>query len=340
MKALFIGGTGTISSAVTELAVQGGWELTLLNRGNRNAELPAGVETITADIRDERATAEKLKGTYFDVVADFIAFTPEDVLRDFRLFAGKTGQFIFISSASGYQKPPLDVFITERTPMHNPFSKYSSLKIDCEETLRSLYRKEGFPVTIVRPSHTYSERSMPVGLHGSRGSWGVLNRMLQGKPVIIPGDGSTVWTLTYNRDFAKGFVGLMGNPLALGQSIHITSDERLTWNRIHETIAEALGVELKAYHVSSDFLDSCCDLDVRSSQTGDKTNNAIFDNSRIKELVPDFSCTLRFDQGARLCARYMLSHPETQREDARFDDWCDRVIAELELAGQRIRSGG
>ncbi len=339
MKALFIGGTGTISSAITALAPKLGWELTLLNRGSHNEGLPESVKTIRADIHDEKDVAEKLEGLRFDVVADFIAFEPDAVERDWRLFNGKTAQYIFISSASAYQKPPTDPFIDESTPMCNPFWEYSRNKIACEDALLAHYRKDGFPITIVRPSHTYCDASMPVGLHGSKGCWQVLKRMQQGKPVIIPGDGSTVWTLTHNEDFAKAFVGLMGNAHALGGTYQITSDERLTWNQIHKIIADAMGVELKAVHVSSEFLDACSDMDLRGSLIGDKSNNAIFDNSRIKALVPGFCATIRFDQGARRCLKYMLAHPETQVEDPEFDAWCDRVIEALEEAKEKVLKG-
>lgn len=337
MKALFIGGTGTISSAITALASSLGWELTLLNRGNSNGRLPEGVETIRADIHDEASAAQKLQGRRFDVVADFIAFEPEAVERDYRLFAGRTGQYIFISSASAYQKPPVNPFITESTPLHNPYWLYSRNKAACEDALMAHYRRDGFPITIVRPSHTYSDRSVPVGLHGAKGSWQVLRRMQLGKKVIIPGDGTTLWTLTHNEDFARGFLGLMGNPHAIGQSVHITSDERVTWNQAHQAVAAALGVELKAMHVSSEFLDACSPTDLLGPLLGDKSNNAIFDNSKIKELTPGFTAAIRFDQGARRCVDYMLSHPETQVEDPDFDLWCDRVIAALEEAKAKLR---
>jgi len=218
MKALFIGGTGTISMAITRaLATNPDWELYLLNRGTRKAEIPEGVKVITADVTDEAQTAKALEGMTFDCVCDFIGFVPEQLERDYRLFAGKTKQFMYISSASAYQTPPADYKITEGTPLYNPFWQYSRDKIACEEYLMKLYREEGFPITIVRPSHTYDERNLPLGAHGDKGSWQIIKRMLEGKPVIIHGDGASLWTITFNTDFAKGFIGLMGNIHAIGE---------------------------------------------------------------------------------------------------------------------------
>ena len=329
MKALFIGGTGTISSAVSSLALERGWELYLLNRGNR--QLPVGARQILADIRDEADVREKVGGMRFDVVADFIAFTPDQVERDFRLFSSLTGQYIFISSASAYQKPLSSPIITESTPVHNPYWQYSRDKIACEDLLTGLYRKEGFPVTIVRPSHTYGERSVPVALHGGKGSYQVLDRMKKGKKVIVPGDGTSLWTLTSSADFAKAFLGLMGNIHAIGQTYHITSDELLSWNQVHEIIASALGVEANLVHIPSDVL-GALNPDWVGGLTGDKANSVIFDNAKIKRAVPGFTATTRFDQGVRETVRYVESHPECQTLDPEFDDWCDRVIEAWERA--------
>lgn len=323
MNALFIGGTGTISSAVSSLALERGWELYLLNRGNR--QLPEGARQILADIRDEADVREKVGGMRFDVVADFIAFTPDQVERDFKLFSGLAGQYVFISSASAYQKPLSSPIITESTPVHNPFWQYSRDKIACEDLLTGLYRIEGFPVTIVRPSHTYGERSVPVALHGGKGSYQVLDRMKKGKKVIVPGDGTSLWTLTSSADFAKAFLGLMGNTHAIGQTYHITSDELLSWNQVHEIIASALGVEANLVHIPSDVL-GALNLDWVGGLTGDKANSVIFDNAKIKRAVPGFTATTRFDQGIRETVRYVESHPECQTLDPEFDDWCDRVI--------------
>lgn len=340
MKALFIGGTGTISTAITQLVAQTpGWELYLINRGNRNNELPAGVKTIVVDINDEARVAEAIKDLQFDVVCDFIGFVTSQLERDYRLFKGKTRQFMYISSASAYQKPLSSPYIVEGTPLCNPYWEYSRNKIACEELLTRWYREEGFPITIIRPSHTYCERSVPVAIHGAKGSWQVLKRMLDGKPVIIPGDGTTLWTVTHNSDFAKAFVGLMGNKHAIGETFHITSDENLTWNQIHEIVAQALGVELKPYHVASDLLAEVMkQYDMGGNLIGDKANTVIFDNTKVKRAVPGFVCTTRFDQGARMAVEHMLAHPELQEEDPEFDACCDRVIAALEAAKKSLLS--
>ena len=333
MRALFIGGTGTISMAITrQLAADPDWELYLLNRGNRSAELPEQVHSIVADITDESDCREKLKDLQFDVVCDFIAYTKEQVERDYRLFHNKTKQYMFISSASAYQKPASNVIITESTPLSNPYWEYSRNKIACEEFLMQMYRENGFPITIVRPSHTYDERKVPVGVHGSKGNWSIVKRMLDGKPIIIHGDGTSLWTMTHNTDFAKGFIGLMGNIHALGESFHITSDESVTWNQIYQTIADALGVKLHAYHITSEFLASTGKYDLQGSLLGDKANSVIFDNSKLKRAVPEFKATVRLDQGIRQAITYMLNHPECQTPDPEFDQWCDNVINALEQA--------
>jgi nucleoside-diphosphate-sugar epimerase len=332
MKALFIGGTGTISSAITRQLLEQGCELYLLNRGNRNDVLPEGAHILQADIHDEGRVAQLIQDLEFDVVADFIAFEPADLERDYRLFAGKTKQFIFISSASAYQTPLSDYRITEGTPLSNPYWAYSRNKIACEDYLMKQYREHGFPVTIVRPSHTYDERSIPLGVHGSQGSWQVVKRMLENKPVLIHGDGTSLWTLTHNTDFAKGFIGLMGNIHAIGESVQITSDESLTWNQIYQIIADALGVQMNAVHVSSEFLDATSTQDFRGSLLGDKANTVVFDNSKLKRLVPDFVATTRADQGIKQTVGYILAHPEHQREDEEFDLWCDKVVSALEQA--------
>jgi nucleoside-diphosphate-sugar epimerase len=268
----------------------------------------------------------------FDVVSDFIGFTVDAVERDYRLFKGKTKQYMYISSASAYHKPAAGYIITEGTTLANPYWEYSRNKIACEEFLMRKYREEGFPVTIIRPSHTYDDRKVPVGVHGDIGSWQVLRRMLDGKPVIIQGDGTSLWTLTHNTDFAKGFIGLMGNPHALGNAFHITSDEVLTWNQIYQALADALGVPLKAYHVASEFLDAVGPYDYAGGLLGDKANTVLFDNAKLKRAVPGFQATVRFEQGVRRTLDYILAHPECQPADPAFDAWCDRVIAAVEAA--------
>ena len=338
MKALFIGGTGTISTAITkQLADHPDWELYLLNRGSRSAELPENVKVITADINgDEALVAQKLEGMSFDCVCDFIAFVPSQLERDYRLFKGRTKQFMFISSASAYQKPLSNCRVTESTPLCNPYWEYSRNKIACEEYLMKVYREEGFPVTIIRPSHTYDERNIPLGVHGRNGSWQTVKRMLEGKPVIMHGDGTSLWTMTFNTDFAKAFIGLMNNPHALGEAFQITSDETLTWNQIYQAIADALGVPFKPYYVSSEFLHAVSDYDFRGSLIGDKANSVVFDNEKLHRAVPGFAATIRFDQGVRKVVDYVLSHPECQKEDPEFDQWCDKVIAALEKAKQDL----
>lgn len=337
MRLLFIGGTGTISMAITRKVAEEGHELYLLNRGKRVVEGLQGVTFWTADINsEERKVAEMLENYCFDAVVDFIAFKQEQVERDYRLFRDKTKQYIFISSASAYEKPVSDYRITEETPLANPYWQYSRDKIACEEYLMERYREGNFPVTIVRPSHTYDERKVPLGIHGHKGSWQNVKRMLEGKPVLIHGDGTSLWTMTHNSDFAKGFVGLLGNSHAIGEAVQITSDESLTWNQIYQTVADALGVELKPYHVSSDFLAECGPYDLRGSLLGDKANSVVFDNSKLKRLVPGFVATKSFAQGVKEAIDYILAHPELQEEDPEYDAWCDKVIEVLERAKSRI----
>ena len=336
MKALFIGGTGTISMAIIrKLAEDSQWEVWLLNRGNRKTEVPEGIHQITADIHDEKAAAAALEGMAFDTVCEFIAFHPSDAERDIRLFRGKTKQYIIISSASAYHKPAAGYLITEGTTLANPHWEYSRNKIAIEEVLMKACREEGFPVTIVRPSHTYDERNVPMGVHGNNGSWQVIRRMLDGKPVIIQGDGSSLWTMTFNTDFATGFIGLMANPHAIGEAFQITGDETLTWDQIYQTVADALGVELHACHVASDFLAAAgkpYGYDFEGSLTGDKSVSVVFDNRKLKRAVPDMVTKVPFARGVRIALDYVMSHPECQREDPDFDAWCDRVIAAQEEA--------
>jgi nucleoside-diphosphate-sugar epimerase len=337
MKALFIGGTGTISTAISKKLLEQGWELYLLNRGNRNTVFGEVGEQgklieIHCDINDETDAASKLHGLAFDVAADFIAFGPDQVERDFRLLKDKVKQYIFISSASAYQKPASDYRISEATPLANPFWEYSRDKIECEEFLLKMYREQGFPITIVRPSHTYDERNVPLGVHGKNGSWQVVKRIMDGKPVIIHGDGASLWTMTHNSDFANGFIGLMGNIHAIGEAVQITSDETLTWNQIYAAIAQALGKPLKATHISSDFLAAAGSYNFEGGLIGDKANSVVFDNTKLKRLVPGFMARVRFDQGIRHTINYVLTHRECQIEDPEFDEWCDKIIATREKA--------
>ncbi len=340
MKALFIGGTGTISMGIVRrLAAETDWEVWLLNRGSRKAEVPAGVRQITADISDEKDTAEKLSGMTFDTVCEFIGFTREQAERDWRLFRGKTRQYIYISSASAYHKPAADYRITEGTTLANPHWEYSRNKIDCEDFLMQKYREESFPVTIVRPSHTYDERTIPLGVHGKKGFWQVIKRMMEEKPVIIQGDGSSLWTMTWNGDFARGFIALMGNRHAIGEAFQITGDETLTWDQIYQTIADALGVKLHAVHVSSEFLAETgkkYGYDFEGSLIGDKSVSVVFDNRKLKRYAPDMRTEVPFHIGVRRSLDYVLSHPECQMEDPEFDRYCDRVIAAMEMAKEQV----
>jgi len=339
-KALFIGGTGTISTAIVKrLSEDPLWDVYVLNRGNRKEVIPDNVTLIKADINDEEDVLGKIGDMVFDAVCEFIGFTVEQVKRDYRLFAGKTKQYIYISSASAYHKPSAGYVITEGTTLANPHWQYSRDKIACEEFLMDKYRTEGFPVTIVRPSHTYDERNVPLGVHGRNGFWQVIKRIIDGKPVIIQGDGSSLWTVTWNADFAVGYTGLMANPHAIGEAFHITSDESLTWDQIYQTIARTLGKELKAYHVSSDFLSAAGDkygFDFEGSLTGDKSVSVVFDNSKLKRAVPQMRTSVRFDQGVKMSLDYVLSHPECQVEDPEFDGWCDRVIAAIDKAKSEV----
>ena len=334
MKILMIGGTGTISSAITRQLAESDNELWLLNRGSRKNEVPNNVKQIIADIDDEKEVLRQIGDTQFDAVCEFIGFLPSQVERDIRLFKGRTRQYVYISSASAYNKPAASHVINEGTTLANPYWEYSRNKIACEELLLKEYRENGFPITIIRPSHTYCERAVPVSVHGLKGSWQVLKRMIEGKPVLVHGDGSSLWTLTWNEDFAQGFIGLLGNPKAIGEAFQIMSDEQLTWNQIYECVAKALNVTPKLYHVASDFLAATSpkEWDYMGNLLGDKAVTVVFDCTKLKRAVPGFQATTRFDEGVRRCVAYILAHPELQIEDPEFDAWCDRVIAAQEAA--------
>lgn len=338
MKILMIGGTGTISMAITRQLAAEGQNVYLLNRGNRKIDLPDNVISIVADINNEQEVLQKLEGLSFDAVCEFIGFVPEQLERDLRLFRGKTKQYIYISSASAYHKPCASHLITEGTTLANPYWEYSRNKIACEELLMKEYRDNAFPVTIVRPSHTYDERSIPLGVHGDNGSWQVIKRMMEGKPVIIHGDGTSLWTMTHNSDFAKAFCGLIGNPHAIGEAFQITSDESLTWNQIYECIADCLNVELRAVHVSSEFLAACSGYDFTGSLIGDKACSVVFQNDKVKKAVPGFQATVSFKEGVRKSIEYVLSHPECQKEDLEFDAWCDKLIDVMEQAKHAMKT--
>jgi len=323
LRVLFLGGTGIISSACAALAVERGLDLTVLNRGGTSAKrpLPDGVRTLTADARDPGELRKALEDEEFDVVVDFVAFTTEHVAADVETFRDRTGQYVFISSASAYQKPVGHLPITESTPLANPFWQYSRDKIACEELLTAAYRDTGFPAVVVRPSHTYDRTSLPVD-----GGWTIVDRMRRGRPVVVPGDGTSLWVLTHHTDFAKGFVPLLGEPAATGGAVHITGDEVLTWDRIHRDLAAAAGVrDPKLVHVPSDAI--AADDPVRGAGLlGDKAHSVIFDNTKLKRLVPGFTATTTFAQGAREIVAHHDAHPELAVVDPDVDARQDRLV--------------
>ena len=322
LEVLFIGGTGVISSACARQAVEGGVNLTVLNRGTTTVRaVPADVELLRGDIRDPDAVRTALGDREFDVVVDFVAYTPGQVQTDVDLFTGRTGQYVFISSASAYQTPPVRLPIVESTPLRNPHWQYSRDKIACEDLLVGAYRTDGFPVTIVRPSHTYDRTSLPL-----TGGWTVIDRMRRGLGVVVHGDGTSLWTLTHSADFAKAFVGLLGHPQAVGDSVHITSDEVLTWNQIYEHLALAAGAEPRLVHVSSDTI-AAADPDLGPPLLGDKAHSVIFDNSKVKALVPDYVATIPFATGAREIIDWRDADPGRRSVDDAMNATFDRLIA-------------
>ncbi len=322
MKVLFIGGTGTISVSVSKLAVARGIDLTLLNRGKRGITID-GAKTITADITQTDQIEALLGDQHFDSIVNWIAFHEAEVERDIALFRERTNQYIFISSASAYQKPVSDYVITESTPLANPYWNYSREKIACEERLMRAYREEGFPMTIVRPSHTYDQR-LPLAVGSS--SYVVPQRMLDGKPVIIHGDGTSLWVLTHSEDFAKGFVGLLGHPQTIGQAFQITSDFVLTWNQIYEQIGDALGVKPKIVHMPSDFI-AQQDPQAGEGIIGDKMHSVTFDNSKIKRFVPDYVATIPFHLGVRRSLAWYQADASRMQVPPEDDAYFERLLA-------------
>jgi nucleoside-diphosphate-sugar epimerase len=322
MKVLFIGGTGNISLSVSKLCVENGIELFLLNRGSRDVTVP-GAKKILGDIsKPEQLTSELNKHTW-DCVVNWIVFTEDEIERDINLFRGKTKQYIFISSASVYQKPPSYPVITESTPLFNPYWDYSRNKIACEERLNRAYRDENFPITIVRPSHTY-DSVIPVALGGWT-EYNIIDRMKKGQKIIVHGDGSSLWTLTHAEDFAKGFVGLIGHQQAIGHAFHITSDEILTWDQIYQAVAAAAGVEANIIHISSDFIVQC-EPSLTGNLLGDKSHSAIFDNTKIKTFVPGFKAVIPFSQGIRRTLEWFEADPARQIINKETNDMMDRII--------------
>ncbi|MCU1574278.1 MAG: NAD-dependent epimerase/dehydratase [Micrococcaceae bacterium] len=320
---LFLGGTGIISTAAARRALSLGWDVTLLNRGRTGKRpLPDGAEVLQADVRDPAAVEAALGGRTFDAVADFISFTPDHVRSGMEQFRNRTGQYVFISSASAYQKPPATLPIRESTPLHNPFWQYSRDKIACEDLLVEAYRRDEFPVTIVRPSHTYDRTLIPTA-----GGWTDIARMRQELPILVHGDGTSLWTLTHTDDFAKAFVGLLGRPQALGESYTITSDEFLPWDAIYRVLAAAAGVpEPKLVHVPSDVIAAAAP-ELGPSLVGDKAHSVIFDNTKIKALVPGYTAEIPFTEGAREMVEWYDANPAEQDLDQEFMDLSDRLTA-------------
>jgi nucleoside-diphosphate-sugar epimerase len=317
---LYIGGTGTISAACVRQSLAAGWDVTVLNRGqNRLRPLPDGVEPLQADLADSAAVAAALAGRSFDAVADFFSFTPDRLERNTSLLKGRVGQYIFISSASAYQKPVAQLPITESTPLYNPYWQYSRDKIAGEDLLTRLYRDEGFPMTIVRPSHTYDECTVPI-----EGGTTTLARLQAGQPVVVHGDGTSLWVLTYSTDFAYQFQGLVGRPQALGQAFHITGDEVLTWNAIFAELAAALGVTPKIVHVASDTIAREIPS-LGPGLLGDKSHSVVFDNAKVRALAPGFAQRVPFADGARRIAAWHAAHPEALKVDPALDQAFDRL---------------
>ena len=325
MKVLFIGGTGNISSACSELAISRGIDLYHLNRGvSASIRKVEGVKTIIADIRNFQETQQAIAGHHFDAVVDFIAFVPEHIQNDIRLFAGKTDQFMFISSASAYQTPPERLPVTEDTPLDNPFWEYSRDKIACENMLVAEFQKNGFPYTIVRPSHTYSKTLVPL-----EGGYTTLHRMLKGLPVVVHGDGTSIWTLTHHADFAVGLVGLLGNKAAINEAFHITSDEWLSWNSIFTIMAAELGVKPQLVHVPSDII-ARYDKRIGDSLLGDKTHSMIFDNTKIRKFVPDFNPRILFRQGAKEIVDWYKENTINKDPNEHINDLMNKIIQDFQ----------
>ena len=324
LTVLIIGGTGEISAACCRRAVDLGMELSVLNRGRTSVRpLPENVRILNADIRDAASVEASIGPREFDVVVDFLAFTPDHVRADIKRFGGRTGQYGFISSASAYQKPVGRLPITESTPLRNPVWPYSQAKIRCEQLLTEAYREDGFPVTIVRPSHTYDRTQVPVDA-----GWTAIDRIRRGKPVVVHGDGTSLWTLTHSDDFAVGFAGLLGNPRAIGEAVHITSDEVLTWNQIHEMLAAAAGTQARLIHATSDSI-LAHDQEWGRALLGDKAHSVIFDNTKIRSLVPDYQPVIPFFRGAQEIVDWYDADVSRQRVSERFDAGMDRLVESI-----------
>lgn len=325
MKVLFIGGTGVISEGVSKLLVEKDIDLYLYNRGNKPDLIPDCAKLIKGNIRDVKSSKEILSRYCFDIVVNWIAFTPEHIKNDLELFKGKIKQYIFISSASAYQKPLNEYLITESTPLSNPYWQYSRDKIACEELLMKEYRENGFPITIVRPSYTYGNTMIPASLNSWEYPWSLIDRMRKGKKIIVHGDGTSLWTMTHNSDFARGFIGLLSNDKAIGHAFHITSDEVLNWNQIYQEIAEAAGVRADLIHIASDFIISKLP-DKKGSLLGDKSVSAVFDNSKIKKFVPDYCPRVSFAEGIKKTINYFENHQDLCTVDDNWNEKMDMII--------------
>ncbi len=328
MKILFIGGTGIISTASTALAAARGMEVTLLSRGQQAADIPTGVKTLVADINDPALSA-RIANESFDVVVDWIAFTPADIERDLKLFRGRTKQFIFISSTSAYQKPQTHYLMKETTPLANPYWEYARLKIACEERLMQAHRDDGFPVTIVRPSLTYGETLVPLVLNSWKMSYTAVDRMIRGAKLVVPGDGTSLWVVTHNSDFAKGLVGLFGQTQAIGEAFHITSDEVLTWDQLFRIVGAAAGAEPKLVHIPSDFIAACIP-EKTGTLLGDKSVSVVFDNSKIKRVVPDYRATTTYADGIRKSLAWFNADPARKQIDHQVNASMDKLIGAYE----------
>ena len=325
MRVLFVGGTGLISTACTRLALQRGIEVVHLNRASGGHDIE-GVTTLVADVRDEAAAERVLAGQKFDAVVDWIAYGADDIERDIRLFRDRTDHFVFISSTSVYMKPLGQWLIREDAPLANPYWDYARGKIAGEERCMRALREDGFPITIVRPAHTYGDWSMPLAVSSWQKPFSSIARWRAGKTLIVPGDGQTLWTLTHNSDFAVGLVGLLGRRQAIGHAFHIVSDEALTWDEIHRQTAAAAGVECRIVHIPTDFI-TACRPEMEGRLAGDASVCLVLDNSKIKRFVPDFRQTVPFSQGIKQTIAWYDADPARREVDTEMDEWMDRLIA-------------
>ena len=335
MKVLFFGGTGLISTACAELAVESGIELTVVTRGTRPT--PTGATSVVADIHDTDALAEVLATHPADVVVNWVAFTPEDVARDLALLSDRVGQYVFISSASAYEKPPTRYLITEETALSNPYWDYSRNKIACERRLLDAFESDGFPATIVRPSLTYGDTQIPLVTNSWEYPYTIVARMRAGKSIVVPGDGTSLWTFTHNTDFAKGLIRLLGNDQAIGEAIHITSDEVLSWNQAYETVAASAGVEPRPVHVASDFIAACIP-EMVGTLHGDKSHSVVFDNTKIKRLLPGYQATTSFAEGVSQAVAWFDADPARRQVDSDADRRWDRLLALYREGQERARA--